>query len=75
MTEQLSLTHSYVILHRCLGAWLPVIQNRPRELSRDMHTLLTVLNTILKRSKHFIGLLIATEMGLLPSPPQQQWQE
>ena len=38
MTEQLSLTHSYVILHRCLGVWLPVIQNRPRELSR--HTLL-----------------------------------
>ena len=49
--------HSYVILHKCLGIWLPVSQNRPWELSPDMHTLLTVLNTILKRSKSFIGLL------------------
>ena len=30
-----------------------------------MHTSLTVLNTILKRSKHFPGLLIATIMGMI----------
>ena len=48
--------HSYVILHKCSGVWLPIYQNRPWELSPDMHTLLTVLNTIWKRSKCFIGL-------------------
>ena len=30
-----------------------------------MHTLLTVLNTILQSSKHFIGLLIAAIMGII----------
>ena len=49
--------HSYVILHKCSGVWLPISQNRPWELSPDMHTLLTVLNTIQKRSKCCIGLL------------------
>ena len=65
MTEQLSLTHSYAILHRHLGVWLPLTQNRPEDLSPDMHTSLIVLNTILKRSKHFPGLLIATIMGII----------
>ena len=57
--------YSYVILCRCSGVWLPVTQNRPWELSPDMHTLLTVLNTILKRSKCFIYLLIAAIMGII----------
>ena len=48
---------SYVILHKRLGAWLPISQNRPWELSHEVHTLLTEPNTILKRSKCFIGLL------------------
>ena len=65
MTEQLSLTHAYVILHRHLGVWLPLTQNRPWELCPDMHTLLTALNTILQSSKRFIGLLIATIMGII----------
>ena len=56
--------HSYVILCRRLGVWLPVTQNSPWELSPDMHTLLTLLNSVLKRSKCFIGLLIATIMGI-----------
>ena len=52
------------MLHRCLGVWLPVTQSRPWEPSPDMHTLLTVLNTILKRSKYFVVLLLATIMGI-----------
>ena len=55
----------YVILCRHLGVCLPVTQNRPWELSPDVHTLLTVLNTILKRSKCFICLLIATIMSII----------
>ena len=54
-----------MILHKCSGVWLPISQNRPWELSPDMHTLLTVLNTILKRSKRFIGLLIAAIMVII----------
>ena len=57
--------YSYVILCRHLGVCLPVTQNRPWELSPDVHTLLTVLNTILKRSKRFIWLLIATIMSII----------
>ena len=53
------------MLCRCLGVWLPVTQSRPWELSPAMHTLLTVLNTILKRSKHFIGFLIAAIMVII----------
>ncbi|KAF4023316.1 hypothetical protein G4228_015321, partial [Cervus hanglu yarkandensis] len=47
----------------CLKVWLPVTQNKPWALSPDMHTLLTDLNIILKRTKRFIGL-IAAIMGI-----------
>ena len=52
-------------LCRRLGVLLPLTQNRPGELSPDMHTMLIVLNSILKRSKCFIGLLIAAIMGII----------
>ena len=52
-------------LCRRLGVLLPLTQNRPWELSPDMHTMLIVLNSILKRSKCFIWLLIATMMGII----------
>ena len=52
-------------LCRRLGIWLPLTQNRPWELSPDIHTVLIVLNSILKRSKCFIWLLIAAMMGII----------
>ena len=64
-TSLFNSNHSYVTLHWRLGVWLPLTQNRPWELSPDMHTLLTVLNTIFKRSECFTGLHIATIMGII----------
>ena len=64
-TSLFNSNHSYVILCRRLGVWLSLTQNRPWELSPDMHTVLIVLNSILKRSKHFIWLLIAAVMCII----------
>ena len=64
-TSLFNSNHSYVILCRHLGVWLSLTQNKPWELSPDMHTVLIVLNSILKRSKRFIWLLIAATMGII----------
>lgn len=57
--------HSYFILRRHLGAWIPLCQTRPWESSPDVHALLTSLETLLKRSKRSLGLLITAIMGII----------
>ena len=56
--------HSFVILRRRLGIWLPVNQTGPWEGSPETHALLKVIKKVLQCSKRFIGLLVAAIMGI-----------
>ena len=64
--------HSFVILRRRLGIWLPVNQTRPWENSPETHGLLKVIKKVLQCSERFIGLLIAVLWKLLLYPWLQQ---
>ena len=57
--------HSFVILRRRLGIWLPVNQTRPWEGSRETHALLKFIKKVLQGFKRFIGLLIAAITGII----------
>ena len=57
--------HSFVILRRRLGIWLPVNQTRPWEGSRETHALLKFIKKVLQGFKRFIGLLIAAIVGII----------
>ena len=57
--------HSFVILRRRLGIWLPVNQTRLWENSPETHGLLKVIKKVLQCSKRFIGLLIAAIVEII----------
>ncbi|XP_037691119.1 endogenous retrovirus group K member 18 Env polyprotein-like [Choloepus didactylus] len=54
-----------LILRQRKGLWLPVSQRRPWESSPDMHMLLKILEKVYKRTKRFLGSLIAILIGLI----------
>ena len=56
--------HSFVIIRRRLGIWLPVNQTRPWEGSPETHGLLKFIKKVLQGFKKFIGLLIAAIVGI-----------
>ena len=57
--------HSFVILRRRLGIWLPVNQTRPWEDSPETHAFLEFIKKVLQGFKRFIGLLLAAITGLI----------
>ena len=57
--------HSFVILRRILGIWLPVNQTRHWEGSSETHALLKVIKKELQHSKRFIGFLRAAVVGII----------
>ena len=57
--------HSFVILRRSLGIWLPVSQFRPWEDSPETHVFLKVIKKVLQCSKRLIGLFIAAIVGII----------
>ena len=56
--------HSFVILRRILGIWLPGNQTRPWEGSSETHALLKVIKKEPQHSKRLIGLLRAAVAGI-----------
>ena len=63
---------TYFLLPRRVGIWIPVSQERTWELSFNIHALISIMTDILKRSKRFIGLLIATIIGIIAIASTQQ---
>ena len=57
--------HSFVILRRRLGIWLPVNQTGPWEGSPETHALLKVIKKVLQCSKRLIELFIAAVVGII----------
>ena len=57
--------HSFIILRRRWGIWLPINHTRHWEGSSETHPLLKVIKKVLQYSKMFTGLLMAAIMGLI----------
>ena len=57
--------HSFVILRRRLGIWLPVNQTRPWEGCSETDALLKVIKKQLQHSERFIGPLRAAVVGII----------